>query len=569
MSMIPKILTPKLYAIRNYWARRERLSKTSFRDYVMLAFGLSVMVSIYLFVRWILMRLNADPNLVFLPPSLPLGLILMVLLFMLFLSNAVIAVGTLYFGADLELVIASPLRPYQFFVGKLIYIVFSASWTSMIFIAPLVAGFGVSFSAGWPYYVLSVVSLVPYFVIPAAASVVLATLLVRFLPPRSLKYMLYVIAVLLLGALVLGSDFVRMGVASARDHGQILRILTLVSAANASWLPSTWVANTLQNLLQHQGRSFWEYSILSYSCAIAACALAYLSLRIWHFDAYCVARNQGSRRRVKPREEGNVHWTQRLPFAANFRGLLVKDGKIFVREVTSTLQVAMLGAMCLIYLFNVRLFSGVEGLPIEMQRWWRSFFFISNWCIGAFVTTGVCTRFVFPAISLEGRNLWILLCAPLSLPQVLHAKFRLWYPPVALVSVAVLSAGALAMDAAWTTLAVNFISGFIVAHGITGLAIGMGARFASFDWEHPSELAASFGTLVFMLASVALIAVSLFIAWGTLSFNVFVMVGIPLHAWGGLASVLLGLVSMAGLHLAAAYLAMRSGSAALAAREFQ
>ncbi len=565
--MIPKILKPKLLSAYNYWLRRAHFSKDSLRDYFMLSFGVAIMGAIYALVVWVLQRLNSDPNLVFLPPSLPLGLIFMVLFIMLILSNVVSAVGTLYFSSDLEIVIASPLKPYQFFGGKLAYILLSSSWTSIIFIAPLIAGFGVSFGSNWAFYVLSFVVLLPYFIIPSALAMCVATLFVRFLPPRSLKYLLYVVFAVLVVGLLMGTGLFKSGIASARDHGQMLRVLSLVSTANASWLPSTWLSSTLQNLLQYQGRGYGLYVFMLYSVAATFSALAFLLLQIFHFEAYSIARNQGSRKRFDDRLPGRIHWTQRLGIKPQLRGMVVKDGKIFVREVTSTLQVLMLATMCLIYLFNVKLFSGVEGLPREMQNWWRSFFFISNWCIGAFVTTGVCTRFVFPAVSLEGQNLWILQSSPMSLPQMLRAKFRLWYTPVCVVSVGVLTAGAIAMEASWWLLGMNFISGFIVAYGITGLAIGLGAQFANFDWEHPSELAASFGSLLFMLSAVMLIFVSLFVAWFALSYNLFVAIGIPWYRWGGPASLLVGLGVMAILHVGSASLALRGGEAALAAKE--
>jgi fumarate reductase subunit C len=50
---------------------------------------------------------------------------------------------------------------------------------------------------------------------------------------------------------------------------------------------------------------------------------------------------------------------------------------------------------------------------------------------------------------------------------------------------------------------------WVIAYGIVGLAIGLGAHFANFDWDHPSQLAASFGSLVFMLLSVVTIFINM------------------------------------------------------------
>jgi hypothetical protein len=55
----------------------------------------------------------------------------------------------------------------------------------------------------------------------------------------------------------------------------------------------------------------------------------------------------------------------------------------------------------------------------------------------------------------------------------------------------------------------NFALGAIMTFGLVGLAMGLGATFANFTWEHPSQLAASFGSLIYMLGSTVLILICL------------------------------------------------------------
>ena len=45
--------------------------------------------------------------------------------------------------------------------------------------------------------------------------------------------------------------------------------------------------------------------------------------------------------------------------------------------------------------------------------------------------------------------------------------------------------------------------------GIVGLAVGLGAMYARFDWESSTQISASFGSLIFMLMALALVFVSL------------------------------------------------------------
>ena len=48
-----------------------------------------------------------------------------------------------------------------------------------------------------------------------------------------------------------------------------------------------------------------------------------------------------------------------------------------------------------------------------------------------------------------------------------------------------------------------------MSYGIVGLGIGLGAYFAAFSWEHPSQLALSVGSLLYMLSSATLVLVNI------------------------------------------------------------
>jgi glucan phosphoethanolaminetransferase (alkaline phosphatase superfamily) len=57
------------------------------------------------------------------------------------------------------------------------------------------------------------------------------------------------------------------------------------------------------------------------------------------------------------------------------------------------------------------------------------------------------------------------------------------------------------------------ISSWIICYGIVGSGIGFGAMFALFDWEHPSQLSAGFGSFVYMLHCTMLIFLNMIPAW--------------------------------------------------------
>jgi ABC-2 type transport system permease protein len=196
-------------------------------------------------------------------------------------------------------------------------------------------------------------------------------------------------------------------------------------------------------------------------------------------------------------------------FGPQPHAILIKDSKIFLREITQAVQLLLLVGVYLIYLYNLKIFRGLETLPMQTQMVWRAFIFVVNVAMGAFVTTAVCTRFVFPAVSLEGKSFWILQTSPMSLRKILRYKFWEWFVPIGFISGLVFASGAFAIGADWWEVLVNYLAGWIMTFGIVGLGTGLGAQFANFDWEHSSQLAASLGSLVFMLLSILLITVNM------------------------------------------------------------
>lgn len=129
--------------------------------------------------------------------------------------------------------------------------------------------------------------------------------------------------------------------------------------------------------------------------------------------------------------------------------------------------------------------------------------------MGAFITTAVCTRFVYPSVSYEGRSFWVLQASPLSAADILQLKFRCWLLPITVLSTIFFVSGAIVIGGALWVVLINAFTSVVMCYGITGLALGLGAAFAYFEWEHPSQLVAGFGSFVFMLCSIGLIFVSM------------------------------------------------------------
>ncbi len=507
--MMRTLLVPYYCSLRHRLTTRVHWRSHATRDVILAAFAVCIMIAIYSGSIWVLDKISEFSALGYLPASHILSLILMTLFFMLLASCVAISFGTLFLGQDLDLVLASPLGPEDFFFGKYCSVLIGASWMPIVFISPLILAFGQFYSVPPCFYLLSAMAILPYFLIPTAIAMPLATAFVLIIPSNRNKEALF----LILGAFLYGIyalvDFIGKVEGPGGGASEIFRIITILSAHSISWLPSNWVSIFLGAWLDTDPQKpQWLYLWLLFSCAVTLAAFAYLALRFLHFSAYTKSQNTRLRTRVTSQ---CIRFFLRtlLPFLPqHISAMIEKEIKTVVRDISQVVQILMLVSICVVYLYNLKIFAAFESVPVGDKIWWQNFLYVSNIMIGAFITTAISTRFIFPSISLEGRSLWILQNAPVDVRELLHARLLCWLPPVSIVSCVLFGAGAFAIKASVVALILNVIAALSISLGIVGLALGMGALFANFGWEHASQLSAGLGNFLFMLASTALISVN-------------------------------------------------------------
>jgi ABC-2 type transport system permease protein len=507
LALTPIVLRPKAIALGNIIRDGLRSYQQIIRCAVLIGFALLFSWSIFYGTSLLILRLHEHVDIAYVPPTIPLGLFLLFILFMLFLSSAVSAIGSLFHSRDMDLLLASPLSKPRLYFGKVCEILLSSSWLVIVFGVPAILGFGSAYRAELSYYLMIPVVMLPYFVTPTAVAVILATIFASILPATRTRELFGIITVITFLGLFYLFRLILPSEASWTDINTMLRMIAVLLTPNAPWIPSYWASAILGEFLEPTGKSIAVYLILLYSAASASLGLTYCTLRICHFSGYSRARAQRLGSRAV--SSGTPLLVALIPASRPYKAILTKEYRVFTRDITQALQLLLLLGLCVIYLYNLRILHAVQGLSPELRSWWEGFLSVTNICLGAFITSAMCTRFVFPSLSLEGQSFWILQTSPLSIRDILKAKLLAWYFPVALVASVVFSAGALAINAAPAVVLANIFMSWVIAYGIVGLAIGLGAHFANFDWDHPSQLAASFGSLVFMLLSVVTIFINM------------------------------------------------------------
>jgi ABC-2 type transport system permease protein len=121
---------------------------------------------------------------------------------------------------------------------------------------------------------------------------------------------------------------------------------------------------------------------------------------------------------------------------------------------------------------------------------------------------------------MEGEAFWIVLAAPIKIKNFLWIKFFLYcIPLIILAEVLAISTNFLLKVSSFMMI-LSIITIFFLVPAIVGLATGLGAVYADFKSENPANTVTSFGGLLFMIISFALIAAVIVLEAGPV-YNIF------------------------------------------------
>jgi ABC-2 type transport system permease protein len=138
----------------------------------------------------------------------------------------------------------------------------------------------------------------------------------------------------------------------------------------------------------------------------------------------------------------------------------------------------------------------------------------ANLALAGFVLSAVAVRFAFPAVSLEGRAFWILQTAPISLRTLLWSKLWLNLIPLLILGELLVFLSNLLLQVPLWMMMLSLVTVFLMTCGITAIAVGVGALYPKFLFDHAAEIPTSFGGAVCMIVSIAFIGAAVMIeAW--------------------------------------------------------
>jgi ABC-2 type transport system permease protein len=494
LLLLPKWLTARARAMANERGRSARFA-------ILAAIGTLFWAFIYTVLYRLLIYFRGVPDLgPFLAGKL-LGIILVGFFSLLLLSNIITALSSFFLARDLDLLVAAPVDWLKLYSAKLLETGVNASWMVVLMATPMFAAFGVAYHGGALFPLIVIGVFVPFLIVPAVVGSAITLLLVNIFPARRTRDILSVIAVLAAGGIVLLFRIVRPE-RLARPEGfrSLMEFVTILRTPTSPFLPSEWVQRAVLGWLNY--RPDWVSMYLLWSTAAAAFVLGALLHRRLYLIGFSKAQESGQRF-ARESATGRAGHRALRPLGNLRRELVLKELRLFFRDTTQWSQLILLAVLVVVYVFNIKY------LPLRGEG--ITFFLVNvvpflNLVLAGFVLASIAARFIFPSVSLEGRTLWLLRSSPMPVRDLLWAKFWVGTTPLLVLALGIVGVTDALLQVSDFMFAVSVMTIAMMTLALCGMALGFGTLFPQFETENAAQIPTSFGGLVFMIASIALIS---------------------------------------------------------------
>ncbi|MBI5026173.1 MAG: hypothetical protein HZC12_05475 [Nitrospirae bacterium] len=516
------LLAPHFWTLKNSVLRFDRATYIKSFFFILLATGFwlgTIRVLNIVLVR--LHGMSAEVGAVIVLKGF--ALLLMIVFFLLIFSGLLFATNCFYLSKELPMALSFPVLWDNIYLSKWVETLIKSSWMVLLFGIPVFLSFGKLFNVSAWYYVWFLPALALFAGISVGIGILIAIVLMAVLPARQARNLFVFMGLLMFVVLFLLFRFLRPErFANPEWFATLAIFLSEMKLPVFVFLPSMWTIEVLSPFFGTGEGTPVLYGLLLISTLSVLIIFGHWLFKRFYYNGWVKAQ-EGQKvfltsSEIIPTQAGrkgfslNIIYRGFLKITAGLarrqrRALIEKDLTVFFRDIAQWSQSLLLMALVIIYLFSIR------ALPLD----WGTFLSVQLKYIISFLNVGlvgiviaaISSRFVFPLVSREGNAFWIIRVSPISLRRFLWSKYLLAFIPLFLLAQVLIVVSNLFLRVDVWFMILGILTGSIMAASITGLAIGMGASYARFPTESTTQSPTGFGGTVYMLLSIALIAITI------------------------------------------------------------
>ncbi len=500
--------TTRLIHLRFLFLKNETVRPTPnklVRWSILLTLGILFLVGDYVFFYRIIkhidgLPLNIGEELIF----QLMGVIFLTLFAMVLFSSVVSSLSIFFISADSSFLHSLPISLSSIINVRVIQTVVNSTLMVMIFSFPIFCAYGNYFGVSTSYYVFLTMCLLPFVTIPVLLGILGIMLLMRFFPTDRAYQVLSFLGLFFLVGLVMFFRFLSPEKFFSKNVSDemIIAFVESLRVPEFDFLPTSWISYGLERWVN--GDYYAGYLNMGYlygALLIGWMVFKMISNSIYFpgWRNYQEVHNAPKIYKKPINQKKYDSWFS----GSKIKGaLLHKDLKILSRDPSQWSQFLILIALVAVYLFNIM------NLPLE-NLVLKNVVSVLNIGLIGFVLSALSVRFVFSAVSIEGKKLWIIYTAPVNMRVFLMSKFWMYWPPLLLIGEILVIASNYLLQVDAFVMKSSVIGVFLMTTGLVGMAVGMGAMYPRFDYQNISEISTGTGGILYMLTSLIFVGLIL------------------------------------------------------------
>jgi ABC-2 type transport system permease protein len=432
------------------------------------------------------------------------------LMVMLVFSSGILLYAGLYCSAEARLLLTLPVRSETIFGHKFQEAMWFSGWGFVLLGSPMLVAYGVEREASWPYFALLLPFMVAFVVIPAAIGCILCMVLVAWLPRLRMHMLSVAVTLVCAAALWACWSIFAAGKVDTASPAWFEQTFARLAVTEQKLFPSWWLSSgIIEAANADRGRRGSMVPLLE---ALKFLALLVANGMMLHLLAGWVARVTYRRgfsqlaAEAPQRRQRRLGWFDQAlvnagPAAGRpLRLLLVKDLRLFRRDISQWSQFLIFFGLLGLYFLNLRSFN--------YNNVYASMIGFLNLAVVGLILSTFTTRFVYPMISLEGRRFWILGLLPVNRDQIVWSKFLFSFVGGVLPCCGLVLLSDWMLGIRMPLMLVHELCCVLLCLGLSGIAVGLGARMPDLRESSPAKISSGFGgTLSLVISSLYIMLV--------------------------------------------------------------
>jgi hypothetical protein len=423
------------------------------------------------------------------------------------LTSFGVLLQALYLSGDMDFLLTTPVPIRAVFIAKLLQAVLPNFALMSLFGLPMLFGLGSSNSYNFIYYPLVILLMIVLALAAAGISSLLVMLVVRVISPRRAAEILGFFGAMFGFMCSQLGNFANFFGRQVNISGSRLAGMLLI--ANTPWLPLNWAGQGLAAL----GEGHWLSGFLLVGATLAFTIVAFwfalVTAERWYYSGWAgmqvIARKKNIRRTRSVNSSG-LGLARFIPKPV--LGIVQKDFLTMQRDLRNLSQ--LISPVILGVMYTLALLRGGGGPPVGrgdgpvwLTESFHTVFAYSSVGMSLFVGWIILSRLAGMGFSREGKNYWLLKVAPISVGNLLLAKFLVCYLPTLGLGFVFLTVISFVQKLSFLEFLYGLIAIIMCLAGMAGILLSFGAAGANFTWDDPRRMNAGalgcFGQIVTML----------------------------------------------------------------------